>query len=74
MRAKRTPIKNKQRLTGPQVRARYGGVSDMWIWRRENLDPEWPKPILIGRRKYYDEDELDAYDEAHRAGADGEAA
>jgi hypothetical protein len=55
--------------TGPQVRARYGGVSAMWLWRREHYDPHWPKPVIIGGRKFYDLDELDAYDSIKKGGA-----
>jgi hypothetical protein len=58
--------KRKRYSTGPQVRARYGGRSNMWLWRREHADPLWPKPVVIGGRKFYDESELDAYDQASR--------
>ena len=39
-------------LTGPQVRARYGDVSDMWIHRRLHDNTGFPPPDLIvnGRR------------------------
>jgi hypothetical protein len=58
--------KRKRYSTGPQVLERYGGRSAMWLWRREHHDPKWPKPVVIGGRKFYDEDELDAYDAASK--------
>jgi hypothetical protein len=62
------PSKRKRYLTARQVRERYGGRSEMWLWRRERRDPEWPRPMVTGRRKFYDERELDDYDAAHRMG------
>jgi predicted DNA-binding transcriptional regulator AlpA len=55
-------------LTGPQVRQRYGGRSEMWLWRRDKFDPDFPKPIKFSPAgmKLYDEAELDAYDESRR--------
>jgi predicted DNA-binding transcriptional regulator AlpA len=49
-------------LTSAQVRARYGGVSDMWIHRRILTDAEFPRPTYYGRRRFWRIDELDAYD------------
>jgi predicted DNA-binding transcriptional regulator AlpA len=40
-------------LTAKQVRARYGDVSDMWLWRRLKDDSRFPKPIEICRRRYW---------------------
>ena len=37
-------------LTSRQVRARFGEVSDMWIWRRLTDGSGFPPPIEIGRR------------------------
>jgi len=60
----------KRRLTATQVCERYGGVSDMWLWRRIKLDPNFPRPIVISRRRFFDEQELDAFDAAHRQPAE----
>jgi predicted DNA-binding transcriptional regulator AlpA len=46
-------------LTGPQVRQRYGGRSASWLDNRSR-DPNFPKPIYIGRRRFYALDELEA--------------
>ncbi len=40
-------------LTAAQLRARYGGVSDMWIWRRLRDGSRFPQPIEIARRRYW---------------------
>jgi predicted DNA-binding transcriptional regulator AlpA len=61
-----SPKHRKRYLTGPQVLERYGGRSSMWLWRRTRFDPNFPRPIVIGGRKHFDEDELDAYDAASR--------
>ena len=47
--------------------ARYD-VTDMSIWRWKR-DPRlnFPKPIRIGRRKFWDEAELIAWESARRA-------
>ena len=57
-----SPQKSKQWLTGPQVRARYGKRSNVWLWRKDTTDPDWPKPLWLDGKKHYDEAELDAYD------------
>ncbi|MGC2409384.1 MAG: DNA-binding protein [Methyloceanibacter sp.] len=67
---------SKQYLTNQQTRDRYGGKSQMWLWRRLKYDPRFPRPLIIGKRQHFAEDELDAYDEALRAesSANAEAA
>jgi predicted DNA-binding transcriptional regulator AlpA len=57
----------KRLIPDPQVCQRYN-VSPMTIWRWDH-DPalDFPKPIYIRNRKYRDERELDAFDEARRA-------
>ena len=56
----------KRRLTAPQVMERYG-ISEMSLWRWLR-DPStgFPRPIIICSRRYFDENELDAFDDAHR--------
>jgi hypothetical protein len=39
--------------TSAQVRARYGGVSDMWIWRRQRDGSGFPAPMIINKRKFW---------------------
>jgi predicted DNA-binding transcriptional regulator AlpA len=40
-------------LTSRQLRQRYGGVSYMWIERRLADDPEFPKPVYLGARRFW---------------------
>ncbi len=56
------------RITTKQLRQRIGGASDMTIWRwanDENLN--FPKPIRIQNRRYWDEDEIEAWFKARGA-------
>jgi hypothetical protein len=41
-------------ISARQVRQRYGNVSHMWIERRLAVDPEFPKPIYFGDRRYWE--------------------
>ncbi|MCC5977018.1 MAG: AlpA family phage regulatory protein [Salinarimonas sp.] len=51
-------------LTAPQVRTRYG-VSDMTLYRwLADTAKKFPKPIYIGRRRYWRITELVAWEEA----------
>jgi hypothetical protein len=41
-------------LTASQVRTRYGGVSDMALWRwLHDERMSFPQPLLINRRRYW---------------------
>ena len=40
-------------LTAKQVRARYGDVSDMWLWRRLHDGSDFPQPTIINSRRYF---------------------
>ncbi|MEX1109926.1 MAG: hypothetical protein WEC00_13525 [Dongiaceae bacterium] len=56
---------SKTSLHRPEdVRARYGGVSDMTL-RRWEKDPRvgFPSPIRINGRRFWDAALLDAFDE-----------
>jgi hypothetical protein len=50
-----------------QVRDRYGGKSQMWLWRKVAHDPDFPKPVYFGRIQMYGIAALDAYDELIKA-------
>ena len=39
-------------LTAAQLMARYGGVSHMWIRRRQAADG-FPKPVYFGRLRFW---------------------
>jgi predicted DNA-binding transcriptional regulator AlpA len=55
--------RGKRLLRSNEVCARYGGITTMTLWRWvHSADLEFPQPIYIGRRQFYDADELDAFD------------
>lgn len=56
----------KRWLNSAAVRARYGDVSDMWLWRRLHDDSGFPQPMVIRRRRHWDEEELDIWDALQR--------
>lgn len=41
-----------------QLRARYGGVSHMWVERRLKDDPDFPRPLYIAKRRFWRVGEL----------------
>lgn len=50
-------------LRAADVRARYGGVSDMWIWRRINAsESNFPKPTYFGRNRFWKLSELEDWE------------
>jgi predicted DNA-binding transcriptional regulator AlpA len=49
-------------LSSVQVCNRYGGRSQMWLWRHVNDDEDFPKPSYSGRLMMFRVSELDAYD------------
>lgn len=55
-------IEQEKRITAAAVREVCGSVSDMTIWRWQN-DPalNFPKPIYIGRRRYWREADVVAW-------------
>jgi hypothetical protein len=49
----------------------------MWIARHLQNDPAFPRPIIIGTRRFWDLTEVEAYEQAlleARRGTSGEAA
>lgn len=55
-------------IPAASVRNICGGVSDMTLWRWTHT-PElnFPKPIYIGKRRYWRADELEAWIDARAA-------
>jgi predicted DNA-binding transcriptional regulator AlpA len=50
-------------LRAAAVCARYGGISYMTLWRWLNAPSSvFPKPKYFGRRRFWDEAELDEHD------------
>ncbi|MBO9168339.1 DNA-binding protein [Rhizobium sp. L245/93] len=53
-------------LTAPQVRLRYG-ITDMTLWRwARDEKMEFPKPLVINRRKLFKQIELEAWEQSKR--------
>ena len=60
------PTSQKQYLTDPQIRRRYGGKSHVWLWRMIRNNPDFPRPHRINTQLYFLESEVDSYDAATR--------
>lgn len=45
-----------------QLRARYGNVSDTWVDRRLASNPDFPRPVYIGNRRFWKIKELEQYE------------
>jgi predicted DNA-binding transcriptional regulator AlpA len=63
---------NRARLTSAQVRLRFGGISDMTLWRwlkDENLN--FPRPLTINRRRYWTVEDVEKWEryQAAKCGA-----
>ena len=57
-----------KKLPTSAVRKRYGGVCGRTIARwQANPALNFPKPIIINNRKYFDDDELTAWDRSRVA-------
>lgn len=66
-----------QYLTSAQVRARYGGCSQMWLHRKlQNPNSGFPQPVKLGggRLRYWRLSELVAWEKASALGAGAQAA
>ena len=58
-------------LNAAQVRTRYGGVSDMALWRwLQDDDLGFPKPFRINRRRFWKASDLTAWESACRSPVD----
>jgi len=67
--------KPRRYLSAAQVRRRYGDISDtsLWRWSRdEKLN--FPKPVYINGRRFWDDELLDQFDAERIAASQGEAA
>lgn len=53
------------RITGPQLLARFGGISDMTLWRWLQ-DPalNFPRPLVINRRRYWRLADIETWERA----------
>lgn len=46
---------SERRIQAAAVRDLCGGVSDMWLWRRLDRDPTFPRPTYISKRRFWRE-------------------
>jgi predicted DNA-binding transcriptional regulator AlpA len=53
---------SKRYLTAAQLRWRYGNRSEMWLARIMRADPDFPRPIHIGRFRFWDLADIEAYE------------
>jgi predicted DNA-binding transcriptional regulator AlpA len=59
-----------RRIQAATVRQMCGGISDMSLWRwLDNPELNFPRPIYIGRRRYWKEAEIVAWLEAREVAA-----
>jgi hypothetical protein len=54
----------KRYATAAQLRERYGNRSEMWLTRIMQSDTNFPRPIYIGRYRFWALDEVEAYERA----------
>lgn len=51
-----------QLVPAAPLKAEFGNVSDMWLWRRLNdPDDDFPRPIYIAGRRYWRRGEVEEY-------------
>jgi hypothetical protein len=55
-------------VSSKQLRTRYGGRSHMWIERLLKADPDFPKPIYIGRLRFWKLPELETWERTKATG------
>lgn len=48
----------ERRIQAAAVRDLCGGVSDMWLWRRLDSDPSFPRPVYISKRRFWREADI----------------
>ena len=55
-------LPENRRINSAAVRELCGGISDMSLWRWQNDDElNFPKPIYIGKRRYWKEADIVAW-------------
>jgi predicted DNA-binding transcriptional regulator AlpA len=55
-------------ITAPQLRQRFGGRSDVWLWRLLNDErANFPKPVVVRRCRYFPLSEIEAWEASNRA-------
>ncbi|MFC7396533.1 helix-turn-helix transcriptional regulator [Chelatococcus sp. GCM10030263] len=58
----------REYLSVRSLRARYAGVSHMWVVRRLKNDPTFPRPAYFGRQRFWKLAEIEAWERAQIVG------
>lgn len=59
---------NETYITAADLRARFGGRSETWLWRLVNDNrANFPQPVIVRRYRYWRLSEIEAWEEANRA-------
>jgi hypothetical protein len=71
-RAKRNRVRKRDRkfIGVPELRERWNDCSHMFVERKIKNDPTLPKVYYIGSRRFFDLDEIEAYERNHVAERD----
>jgi predicted DNA-binding transcriptional regulator AlpA len=59
---RKSPEPSEIWLLAADVRKRYGDASVMWLDRRLKDDSGFPKPVYLGRQRYWRLSELEAWE------------
>jgi hypothetical protein len=62
MTVKASQIGSPAYISAAQVLERYGGRSHMWLERRLKNDPRFPRPVKVGRLRFFELSKLEAYE------------
>ena len=60
--ARGPPIPDPTYIDAPQLLARFGGRSHMWLVRLLERDQSFPRPVKIGRLRFWKLDDLIAWE------------
>ena len=61
-------------ITAPQLRERFGGRSDPWLWRLLNDErANFPKPLKVRGKRYFPLSEIEAWEASNCAVSKQEA-
>jgi predicted DNA-binding transcriptional regulator AlpA len=60
--ARGPPLPDAAYIDAPQLLARFGGRSHMWLVRLLERDQSFPRPVKIGRLRFFKIDDLIAWE------------
>lgn len=59
--------RNRQFIGVPELCERWNNCSHMFIEKKLRNDPAFPKVYRIGRHRFFELDEIEAYEQSHVA-------